>query len=128
MSEVLFTVCLQFNRVGAVIFSGFVCLGQVIFAMGANVESFPVMLAGRFVFGLVWRVCVCVRACVPVVYTCACMYVHMHSTCPVRLGGENLAVAQNAYAVTWFKEKEINMVFGLLLSVARLVSNYCKLM
>ena len=38
-----------------------------------------------------------------------------------RLGGENLAVAQNAYAV---KEKEINMVFGLLLSVARLVSNY----
>ena len=39
-----------------------------------------------------------------------------------RLGGENLAVAQNAYAVTWFKEKEINMVFGLLLSVARLVS------
>ena len=41
-----------------------------------------------------------------------------------RLGGENLAVAQNAYAVTWFKEKEINMVFGLLLSVARLVSRY----
>jgi len=41
-----------------------------------------------------------------------------------RIGGENLAVAQNAYAVTWFKEKEINMVFGLLLSVARLVSRY----
>lgn len=76
-------------RVGAVIFSAFVCLGQVIFAMGANVNSFDVMLAGRFVFGL---------------------------------GGENLAVAQNAYAVTWFKEKEINMVFGLLLSVARLGS------
>ena len=52
-SEVVFTVCLQFDRVGAVIFSGFVCLGQVIFAMGANVESFGVMLAGRFVFGLV---------------------------------------------------------------------------
>lgn len=76
-------------RVGAVIFSAFVCLGQVIFAMGANFNSFTVMLVGRFVFGL---------------------------------GGENLAVAQNAYAVTWFKEKEINMVFGLLLSVARLGS------
>jgi len=36
-----------------VIFSAFVCLGQVIFAMGANIESYNVMLAGRFVFGLV---------------------------------------------------------------------------
>ena len=39
-----------------------------------------------------------------------------------RLGGENLAVAQNTYAVLWFKGKELNMVFGLLLSVSRLVS------
>jgi hypothetical protein len=38
------------------------------------------------------------------------------------LGGENLAVAQNTYAVLWFKGKELNMVFGLLLSVSRLVS------
>ncbi|XP_065887478.1 major facilitator superfamily domain-containing protein 1-like [Dysidea avara] len=76
-------------RVGTVIFSVFVCLGQVIFAMGANLQSYNVMLAGRFVFGI---------------------------------GGENLAVAQNTYAVAWFKEKEINMVFGLLLSVARLGS------
>ena len=28
------------------------------------------------------------------------------------VGGESLAVAQNTYAVAWFKEKEINMVFG----------------
>ena len=40
-----------------------------------------------------------------------------------RLGGESLAVAQNAYAVMWFKGKELNMVFGLLLSVSRIVSN-----
>ena len=53
VSEVVCTICLQYNRVGAVIFSAFVCLGQVIFAMGANVNSFDVMLAGRFVFGLV---------------------------------------------------------------------------
>ena len=33
------------------IFSAFVCLGQVIFAMGANIQSYDVMLAGRFVFG-----------------------------------------------------------------------------
>ena len=42
---------------------------------------------------------------------------HTHS-----LGGENLAVAQNNYAVLWFKGKELNMVFGLLLSVSRVVS------
>ena len=55
------------------------CLGQVIFAMGANFGSFPVMLAGRFVFGLVCVcVCVCVRACVCVcvracVRACVCV-------------------------------------------------------
>ena len=38
------------------------------------------------------------------------------------LGGENLAVAQNNYAVLWFKGKELNMVFGLLLSISRIVS------
>ena len=40
------------------------------------------------------------------------------------LGGENLAVAQNTYAVTWFKEKELNMVFGLQLSFSRVVGIY----
>ncbi|EDX09543.1 GD13074 [Drosophila simulans] len=35
------------------------------------------------------------------------------------MGAESLAVAQNSYAVLWFKGKELNMVFGLQLSVAR---------
>lgn len=40
----------------------------------------------------------------------------------LRIGGESLAVAQNTYAVSWFKGKELNMVFGLQLSFARLGS------
>lgn len=39
----------------------------------------------------------------------------------VSVGGESLAVAQNTYAVNWFKGKELNLVFGLQLSMARLV-------
>uniref|UniRef100_A0A674I964 Lysosomal dipeptide transporter MFSD1 n=1 Tax=Terrapene triunguis TaxID=2587831 RepID=A0A674I964_9SAUR len=38
------------------------------------------------------------------------------------IGGESLAVAQNAYAVSWFKGKELNLVFGLQLSMARIGS------
>ncbi|KAF6026845.1 MFSD1 [Bugula neritina] len=38
------------------------------------------------------------------------------------IGGESLAVAQNTYAVSWFKGKELNMVFGLQLSLARIGS------
>ncbi|XP_064880148.1 major facilitator superfamily domain-containing protein 1-like [Oncorhynchus nerka] len=38
------------------------------------------------------------------------------------IGGESLAVAQNTYAVNWFKGKELNLVFGLQLSMARLGS------
>lgn len=38
------------------------------------------------------------------------------------IGGESLAVAQNTYAVSWFKGKELNMVFGLQLSLARVGS------
>jgi hypothetical protein len=30
----------------------------------------------------------------------------------IGIGGESLAVAQNTYAVSWFKGKELNMVFG----------------
>lgn len=37
------------------------------------------------------------------------------------IGGESLAVAQNTYAVNWFKGKELNLVFGLQLSIAQLV-------
>eukprot|EP00095_Tigriopus_kingsejongensis_P003253 maker-scaffold69_size418775-snap-gene-2.22 protein:Tk03253 transcript:maker-scaffold69_size418775-snap-gene-2.22-mRNA-1 annotation:"hypothetical protein DAPPUDRAFT_59685" len=39
------------------------------------------------------------------------------------IGGESLAVAQNTYAVAWFKGKELNMVFGFQLSIARLGSS-----
>lgn len=42
--------------------------------------------------------------------------------CFCRIGAESLAVAQNNYAVLWFKGKELNMVFGLQLSLARMGS------
>ncbi|XP_025913555.1 major facilitator superfamily domain-containing protein 1 isoform X11 [Apteryx rowi] len=74
-------------RLGTIIFSIFVCVGQVIFALGALFNAFWLMEAGRFVFGI---------------------------------GGESLAVAQNTYAVSWFKGKELNLVFGLQLSMARI--------
>jgi len=38
------------------------------------------------------------------------------------IGGESLAVAQNTYAVSWFKGRELNMVFGIQLSIARVGS------
>ncbi|XP_048810372.1 major facilitator superfamily domain-containing protein 1 isoform X1 [Lagopus muta] len=76
-------------RLGTVIFSIFVCVGQVIFALGALVNAFWLMEVGRFIFGI---------------------------------GGESLAVAQNTYAVSWFKGKELNLVFGLQLSMARIGS------
>lgn len=38
------------------------------------------------------------------------------------LGGENLTVAANTYAVSWYKGSELNMVFGILLSISRLGS------
>ncbi|XP_066508170.1 major facilitator superfamily domain-containing protein 1 isoform X2 [Hoplias malabaricus] len=76
-------------RWGTIIFSLFVCVGQVIFALGALVDHFWLMNVGRFVFGI---------------------------------GGESLAVAQNTYAVNWFKGKELNLVFGLQLSMARVGS------
>ena len=44
-----------------------------------------------------------------------------------RIGGESLAVAQNTYAVNWFKGKELNLVVGLQLSMARLVRTRWKL-
>lgn len=76
-------------RLGAVIFSLFVTVGQVIFALGALVDKYWLMCMGRFVFGI---------------------------------GGESLAVAQNTYAVKWFKGRELNMVFGLQLSFSRVGS------
>lgn len=59
------------------------------FAFGASINAFYIMLLGRFIFGI---------------------------------GAESLAVAQNNYAVLWFKGKELNMVFGLQLSFARVGS------
>ena len=38
------------------------------------------------------------------------------------IGGESLAVAANNYVVKWFAGRELNMVFGLQLSVSRLGS------
>uniref|UniRef100_A0A669F9I1 Lysosomal dipeptide transporter MFSD1 n=1 Tax=Oreochromis niloticus TaxID=8128 RepID=A0A669F9I1_ORENI len=76
-------------RLGTIIFSLFVCAGQVVFAAGAWTNHFWLMEAGRFIFGI---------------------------------GGESLAVAQNTYAVNWFKGKELNLVFGLQLSMARVGS------
>ncbi|KAJ7328138.1 Major facilitator super domain-containing protein 1 [Desmophyllum pertusum] len=75
-------------RLGTIIFSLFVLVGQLIFALGGYIHSYTVMEIGRFVFGL---------------------------------GGENLAVAQNTYSVSWFKGTELNMVFGLQLSFSRVV-------
>ncbi|CAL1273739.1 unnamed protein product [Larinioides sclopetarius] len=76
-------------RLGAIIFSTFILLGQLVFALGAVVDKYWVMEAGRFIFGI---------------------------------GGESLAVAQNTYAVSWFKGRELNMVFGVQLSFARVGS------
>ncbi|XP_022686793.1 major facilitator superfamily domain-containing protein 1-like isoform X2 [Varroa jacobsoni] len=73
-------------RMGTIVFAGFTCLGQIIFAGGALINHFWVMVFGRFIFGI---------------------------------GGESLTVAQNTYAVLWFRDKELNTVFGLLLSIAR---------
>ncbi|XP_076824533.1 lysosomal dipeptide transporter MFSD1-like [Clavelina lepadiformis] len=76
-------------RLGSIIFSVFVLIGQLIYALGATVEKLWLMDVGRFIFGI---------------------------------GGESLAVAQNTYAVLWFKEKDLNLVFGLQLSMARIGS------
>uniref|UniRef100_H0VT06 Lysosomal dipeptide transporter MFSD1 n=1 Tax=Cavia porcellus TaxID=10141 RepID=H0VT06_CAVPO len=82
-------------RWGTIIFTCFVCIGQVVFALGGIFNAFWLMEVGRFVFGI---------------------------------GGESLAVAQNTYAVSWFKGKELNLVFGLQLSMARIVSMVTRLM
>ncbi|KAL0105712.1 hypothetical protein PUN28_015880 [Cardiocondyla obscurior] len=76
-------------RLGTVIYMGLTLIGQIIFASGAMIDVFWLMMLGRFIFGI---------------------------------GAESLAVAQNSYAVLWFKGKEMNMVFGLQLSFARVGS------
>ena len=76
-------------RMGAIIFALFITAGQLVFGMGAYLDKFWLMKAGRCIFGM---------------------------------GGETLAVTQNTYAAAWFKGKELNMVFGLQLSMARIGS------
>lgn len=76
-------------RLGTIIYMGLTLIGQIIFATGAIINVFWLMMVGRFVFGI---------------------------------GAESLAVAQNSYAVLWFKGKELNLVFGLQLSFARVGS------
>lgn len=76
-------------RLGALIFSAFILVGQFVFALGALIDKYWLMEFGRFIFGI---------------------------------GGESLSVAQNTYAVSWFKGKELNMVFGMQLSFARVGS------
>ncbi|XP_053662029.1 major facilitator superfamily domain-containing protein 1-like isoform X2 [Anopheles marshallii] len=76
-------------RLGTIIYMFILLIGQLIFAMGATINLFWLMIVGRFMFGI---------------------------------GAESLAVAQNSYAVLWFKGKELNMVFGLQLSFARVGS------
>lgn len=76
-------------RLGTLIFSSFLVVGQSLFALGALLDLYILMVVGRFVFGL---------------------------------GGENLAVCQSTYSVFWFKNKEINFVFGLQLSLSRIGS------
>lgn len=76
-------------RLGTILFMAILLFGQIVFATGGYVDSFNMMIAGRFIFGV---------------------------------GAESLAVAQNNYAVLWFKGKELNMVFGLQLSFARIGS------
>jgi len=73
-------------RLGTIIYMLVLLVGQLIFATGGILDTFWLMIMGRFIFGI---------------------------------GAESLAVAQNSYAVLWFKGKELNMVFGLQLSVAR---------
>ena len=38
-------------RLGTVIFSAFICIGQLVFALGAFFNNFIAMAAGRFIFG-----------------------------------------------------------------------------
>lgn len=73
-------------RLGTIVYMLILLVGQLIFASGGILQTFWLMIVGRFIFGI---------------------------------GAESLAVAQNSYAVLWFKGKELNMVFGLQLSVAR---------
>ena len=38
-------------RIGTIIFSALICVGQFVFALGGIVNKFWVMIVGRFIFG-----------------------------------------------------------------------------
>lgn len=78
-------------RLGTIVFSTILTLGQLVFAAGAFFDSYLILILGRFLFGI---------------------------------GGESLAVAGNNYVVKWFAGRELNMVFGLQLSISRLGSTF----
>jgi hypothetical protein len=42
------TLC---SRLGAIIFASFVLAGQIVVAIGATANSYPIVLIGRFIFG-----------------------------------------------------------------------------
>ena len=76
-------------RLGTIIFSVFILLGQILLGVGALNNSLWFMGMARFCFGV---------------------------------GGESLNMALNTYTVAWFKDRELNMVFGFQLSISRVGS------
>lgn len=96
-------------QLGTIIFATLVLLGQVIFALGGILDKFWVMELGRLIFGYFYFIFKSSKTILSILIF-------------LSIGGESLAVAQNTYAVSWFKGKELNMVFGLQLSFARLGS------
>ena len=76
-------------RLGTLIFSAFILLGQVLLGVGALHHSLWFMQVARLCFGV---------------------------------GGESLNMALNTYTVAWFRDRELNMVFGFQLSISRVGS------
>lgn len=136
-------IVLKNDSVSSLLFS---VSSKIIFAAGALVNRYWLCEVGRFVFG--WEVFPFFFFFLPIMHvdgqpqsagllTCSVTFAKLtrlstlpsppHPTCVlfvsllVSVGGESLAVAQNTYAVNWFKGKELNLVFGLQLSMARLV-------
>jgi hypothetical protein len=94
-------------RFGTTLYSILVVIGQLVFALGGVLDKFWLMVVGRFIFGCVFP---------------KNLHFAEINCFSCRIGGESLAVAQNNYAVLWFKGKELNFVFGLQLSFARVGS------
>lgn len=91
---------------------GITLVGQIIFATGVLCNMYWMMVMGRFIFGYERLA----------LYILILLSQFFFITISIRIGAESLAVAQNNYAVLWFKGKELNMVFGLQLSFARIGS------